>query len=99
VNALLRNTKKLLIEWGFVKSSVQYDTEWRKLSVGGTVIFEASVEKFALNITWLDQNWAEWKEFQNDPKFTELISVSQAKLDQSKKRLDKGKGKGPASSS
>ena len=90
----LRNTKNMLVDWGFEKASVQYDLDNKTLSVCGAGVLKVEVEKFVLKLKWLDTKWSSWKELQEDPKFLDLQKSLQQKLSQAMAKIDKGKGKG-----
>ena len=96
VHKFLREVKKLMTssEWGYTKSSVRYDLDTKTLSVAGDEILEVSVEKYKLNIKYLDAAWTGWAELQQDIQFGAIQKELQDKLSQAEKGLDKGKGKG-----
>ena len=95
VRSFLINFKRLLVEWGLQKSSIQFDDNSQRLRVGGREVVEANVDNLSFQTKWLVPEWASWKELQEDAKFLDLKKVLQDKLDLSKAQNDKGKGKGP----
>ena len=89
--------KYLLVDWGFEKSSVQYDLDAKALKVEGNLVLTISANNFVLDIKWVDAKWGEWKELQEDTQFLATVTELQGKLDSAKIKIGKGKGKGPTS--
>ena len=86
--SFLLNCKKLLTEWKF--ENVSFDDETGTLSVAGLPVLRVATDGFALKLTWLSDEWAQWKLLTEDPKFNELIKVCEGKLE--KASASKGKG-------
>ena len=90
----LNGIKRLLVEWKFTKSSVQFDEDTRVLSVGGQEVLKVEVEQFQLKLNWIDDTWAQWQQLTSHDDFKALVATNEEKLIAAQKRMDKGKGKG-----
>ena len=90
---MLFGLKRLLVDWGSVQSSVRVDTDTNEMSVEGSPVFKAKVSDHSLQSEWLDSAWGQCSGLENDTKFLELLSTSNARLEKSKQRAGKGKGK------
>ena len=94
--ALLFGLKNLLVEWGNQKGSIYVDSEALVLSVEGKPVVTANGHDFELGMEWLDPQWAQWQELQNDAKFQALLAVARDKLSKAKAARSKGKGRAAA---
>ena len=93
--AFLRSLKKLLVEWGFNSSSVQWNEDDHMLKVGGSEILKVGVNsEFAFEIKWLSPKWEAWEPFTQDEQFKAIFKFAESKIQDAAKRFDKGKGKG-----
>ena len=69
------------------------------MSVEGKSILKAKVENFTLSLQWLDGEWQQWQELQDDNDVKTMQAETQQRLDRAKGAASdsKGKGKGPVS--
>ena len=93
----LLGVKRLMMseQWQF--ENVQFDADTGVLTLAGVDILRVSVSNFDFNMTWLDDEWAGWNEFVENPEFQKLIKAAKDKLAKAQKGSGKGKGKKPAS--
>ena len=89
--SFLLNTKKLLVGWKF--ENVQFDDLTGVLSIAGTHMLMATVEGTVFKLTWLDDEWKEWKQFTDDKQFTALVKTAEGKLEKASQNKGKGKAK------
>ena len=101
MNSFLLGLKRMLVGpgWEFNKTSVQVDTSAQTMAVQGEIVLKARVKDFKLVLEWIKPEWGAWEEFVKDGQFNTLFQAGQDKLSEAWKRMDKGKGKGPAKGS
>ena len=56
-------------------------------------MLQVTIEGVTLKLSWLSEQWRQWKELTADSKFMELIKTAQAKLVKAAAYSNKGKGK------
>lgn len=96
-NTFLNGLKKLLVQWEFTAASVSWDSEKQTLDIEKKTVLKASVKDFVLVLDWVDPSYGTWTDLVDNSEFQALIASVQSKLDAEKRRVAKGKGKGPAS--
>ena len=73
---------------------MKVDESILSLSVGGKPVLSISTTDDTLDIKWIDQTWAEWKELRSSSEFTSLQDTTTTKLAAAAEKRAKGNGKG-----
>ena len=92
--SFLLSFKKLLIEWGFQKSSVRVEESTLEISVAGRPVLTVSAKDGALDLKWIDEEWSQWCELTEAKELKDLVEKVNVSLRQSRERQNKGEGKG-----
>ena len=88
--------KRLLQQpgWDYTKRAVRVDEDTATLKVGGVPILQASSADGVLKMNWVDKEWEQWSDLQQDKEFLALVTTCNEALAKAKQGQGKGEGKG-----
>ena len=82
-------------EWGtYDKKLIKVDEKTLIMKVDGKEVAQVSTKPDNLQVDWLDEKWASWKELQESPELKALAEAANKKIGQANGNEAKGKGKG-----
>ena len=93
---LLLGLKRQLVTWDFKPWEVKVDLETlpAAMKVGNKDVMTASVIGKKLDVKWVDQSWASWRDLVESGEYKQLVATAEGELTKGGKGNGKGRKKG-----